>query len=578
MEHTKESDLSVLGRLAAERGDHALAADIGEAEKAAEAGQFTLALLGQFKRGKSTLLNALLGRTVSPVDVAPLTSTIIVIQEGAPERCEIQFQDGHREAVAFDELPRYVTEEGNPGNRLGVQAAFVYLQHPLLSLGVRLVDTPGVGSVFSLNTDVTQSFLPRIDVALAVLGGEPPITGDELELVKAAAPRAGRMIFVMNKADLLDSETRQKAEAFARKVLEEALGEDPGRFLFLSARRAARGEDDAGFGELRQMLEDLAREAGEQLAALSASASKDYFAGRLLHAIALERRGLLTPIEQMDAQIQRFQRAVQDVEDLALAAQARASQANGPDPREAEWERDEFARAQSLSAMKAIEQALKEAKSRGERRRLVQPLAERLVRGSVAAWLAKASEETRGLLKDRTDRITAETRRLAERVEQAAAECFNVPLAAYGIRCPKPDFERIIFDFVRPTSALDPQDWLYPALETLLPRPLATALAMRRARHLVRDWLRYNLHAIEARRVDVLDGATRLLQQDMMKALHHLESMILETIKAGVAKRDEGERAVAARLAELDRQQSIAEGVLEAGALSAQAGSGAGPS
>lgn len=560
-----EGQLGVLAQIAAERGDRSLEADIAEARKAAEAGQFTLALLGQFKRGKSTLLNALMGRTVSPVDVAPLTSTIIVIQEGAPERCEIQFLDGHREAIGFEEMPRYVTEEGNPANRLNVQAAFVYLRHPLLSLGVRLVDTPGVGSVFSLNTDVTQSFLPRIDVALTVLGGEPPITGDELELVKAAAPRAGRMIYVMNKADLLDSETRRKAEAFARKVLGEALGEDPGQFLFLSARRAARGERDEGFEALRRLLENLAREAGDQLAALSESASKSYFAGRLLHAIALERQGLLTPIEEMDERIQRFQRAVQDVEDLALAAQARAGQANGPDPREAEWERDEFARAQSASALKRIEQALEEAKGRGERRRLVQPLAERLVKESVAAWLAKVSEETRSLLKDRTDRISAETRRLAERVEQAAAECFNVPLATYGIKCPKPDFDRIIFDFVRPTSALDPQDWLYPALETLLPRPLATALAMRRARHLVRDWLRFNLHAIEARRVDVLDGATRLLQQDMMMALHHLESMILETINAGVAKRDQGERAVAARLAELDRQRELAESVMGAG-------------
>ncbi|MGC8722821.1 MAG: dynamin family protein [Acidobacteriota bacterium] len=551
-----QKGLKDLERVARERGELALAADIAEAGKAAEAGQFTLALLGQFKRGKSTLLNALLGRPVSPVDVAPLTSTIIVIQQGSDERCEIQFQEGRREAVAFEEIATYVTEEGNPGNRLGVQAAFVHMDHPLLSLGVRLVDTPGVGSVFGLNTDVTQGFLPRIDVALVVLGGEPPITGDELDLVKAAAPRAGRLIFVMNKADLLEGETRIKAEAFARKVIGEALGRDPGPFLFLSARRAQRGEDDEGFRELRRTLEELAREAGGQLAALSESASREYFAGRLRHGMALERQALLTPIEEMGARIERFKRAVEDVEDLALAAQSRLARAEGVDPREAELERTEFARTQLAVALKTLDQTLRETRGRGARRRLIQPLSERLVREAIAAWLQRATDETLRLVKNRTERIAAETHRLAERVEQAATECFDVPLTPYTIRAPKTDFDRILFEFVKPTLALDPQDWLFPLLETVLPSNLANALARHRAASLMADWLRANLYAIEERRVEELDGAMRLLQQDMMQALHHLEEAILATIEAGVRQREQGEQAVAERLEALSRQEA----------------------
>ncbi len=552
----KSNALNDLERIARERGEPALAADIAEAGKAAEAGQFTLALLGQFKRGKSTLLNALLGRPVSPVDVAPLTSTIIVVQQGCDERCEIQFQEGRREAVAFEEIATYVTEEGNPGNRLGVQAAFVHLDHPLLSLGVRLVDTPGVGSVFGLNTDVTQGFLPRIDVALVVLGGEPPITGDELELVKAAAPRAGKLIFVMNKADLLEGETRRKAEAFARKVIGEALARDPGPCLFLSARRAVRGEEDGGFRELRRTLEELAREAGGQLAALAESASKEYFAGRLRHAMALERQALLTPIEEIGSRIERFKRAVEDVEDLALAAQSRLARVEGVDPREAEVERAEFARIQLAAALKRVDQALRETRSRWARRRLIQPLAERLVREAVAAWLQRATDEALGLVKERTERIATETRRLAERVERAAADCFDVPLAAYTIRPPKTDFDRILFEFVKPTLALDPQDWLFPLLETVLPSNLANALARRRAASLMADWLRANLYAIEERRVEELDGAMRLLQQDMMQALHHLEEAILATIESGVRQREQGEQAVAGRLEALSRQEA----------------------
>jgi len=555
------STLADLEKIARERGEAALAVDIAEAKRAAEAGQFTLALLGQFKRGKSTLLNALLGRTVSPVDVAPLTSTIIVIQDGAPEHCEIQFQDGRREAVAFNRIATFVTEEGNPGNLLGVQAAFIYLEHPLLTLGVRLVDTPGVGSVFSLNTDVTQNFLPRIDVALLVLGGDPPITGEELDLVRAAAPRVGKLIFVMNKADLLDDETKTKAEAFSRKVLSEVLGQDPGPFLCVSARRAILGERDSGLSALKRALEEMVTEAGPQLAALAKSASSQYFADRLLQAIALERRALLTPIEDMESRIQRFKRAVQDVEDLALAVQARLAHSGGLDPQEAEFQREEFLREEEREGVRSLSGALREARSRGEARRLVQPMAESLARKSMGSWLEQVSEELNRVVGDRASRIAEETGRLAERVEQAASDCFDVPLTPYEIRRPKPDLDRIPFEFVRPTLALDPQDWLFPVLETLLPAAMSRALALRRARSLLKVWLRTNLYAIEARRVDVLDGSVRVLQQDMMDALHHLEKSILVTLETGIQQKSLGEQAVAARLSALDRQQEAVEAV-----------------
>lgn len=556
------STLAGLERIARERGETALAVDIAEANRAAEAGQFTLALLGQFKRGKSTLLNALLGRTVSPVDVAPLTSTIIVIQDGAPERCEIQFQDGRREAVGFNRIATFVTEEGNPGNLMGVQAGFVYLEHPLLTLGVRLVDTPGVGSVFSLNTDVTQSFLPRIDVALLVLGGDPPITGEELDLVRAAAPRVGKLLFVMNKADLLDDETKTKAEAFSRKVLSEALGVDPGPFLCVSSRRAILGERDSGLSDLKRALEDMVTEAGPQLAALAESASSRYFADRLLQVIELERRALLTPLEEMEGRIHRFKTAVQDVKDLALAVQARLAHSGGLDPREAELRREEFLKEEEREGVRSLYGALTGARSRGEVRRLVQPMAESLARQSINLWLEQVSEELNRVVGERTSRIAEETGRLAERVEQAAADCFDVPLTPYEIRRPRPDLERIPFEFVRPTLALDPQDWLFPVLEIFLPNAVSRALALRRARSLLKVWLRTNLYAIEARRVDVLDRAIRMLQQDMMEALHHLEKSILVTLETGIQQKSLGDQAVAARLGALERQEVAVESAL----------------
>ena len=554
--------LEKLASLARDRGDSGLASEIAEAAAIAEAKQFTLAALGQFKRGKSTLLNALIGRPLLPMDVAPLTSIITVLAHGVPERSEVLFQDGRRREIQASEAQAFVTEEGNPGNALNVQAALFHIDAPLLAGGMRLVDTPGVGSVFGLNSAVTKGFLPRIDVALIVLGGDPPITGDELELVRAAAPRAGKLLFVMNKADLLDGETRAKAEAFSRKVISEALGKDPGPFLCVSARRALHGEHDPGIIELKEALGILVTEAGPQLAALAEESSIRYFADRLLQAIALEQRALLTPLEEMEGRIQRFKRAVQDVEDLALAVQGRLARSSGPDPEEHRARSEEFVLREHKEGERSILDALMKAKSRAEARRLVQPMAEDFARRSLGTWLQEVSEEAGRQLNERASRMADETRRLAVRVEQAASECFNVPLARYEIRCPEPDFERIPYEFVRPTLALDPQDWLYPLLESILPGVMARGLALRRARSLLQDWLRTNLHAIEARRVDVLDGSVRALQQDMMEALHHLEKSILVTLETGIQQKSLGERAVAARLSVLERQEEAVGSVL----------------
>ena len=69
-----------------------------------------------------------------------------------------------------------MTEARNPGNRLGVELARVELEHDLLRAGLELVDTPGIGSIHSHNTEVARGFLPRVDAALCVLDAGQPLS------------------------------------------------------------------------------------------------------------------------------------------------------------------------------------------------------------------------------------------------------------------------------------------------------------------------------------------------------------------------------------------------------------------
>jgi hypothetical protein len=123
--------------------------------------------LVEFRRGKSTLINALLGRELLPTGVMRLTSVITAIGASGRDRPVVDYSNGREHEYTVDELPEHVTEAGNPDNRLGVELARLELDHELLRAGIELVGTPGIGSVHSRNTQVTRAFLPRVDAALA---------------------------------------------------------------------------------------------------------------------------------------------------------------------------------------------------------------------------------------------------------------------------------------------------------------------------------------------------------------------------------------------------------------------------
>jgi hypothetical protein len=121
--------------------------------------RFQLAVLGQFKRGKSMLLNALLGADVLPTGVIPVTAIPTFLQFAPAWRLRVTFSGDLIEETDVDgplalreRLTEIVTEAANPHNRLGVSRVDVFLPSALLGRGVVLIDTPGVDSTLRHNT------------------------------------------------------------------------------------------------------------------------------------------------------------------------------------------------------------------------------------------------------------------------------------------------------------------------------------------------------------------------------------------------------------------------------------------
>ncbi len=203
---------------------------------------------GEAKRGKSTLVNALLGRAVLPTGVTPLTALATTLRYGRDERVTATIPSGQIEVFPLTALDYLVTEHGNPGNVRNLSAVTVAVDVPLLARGIELVDTPGTGSVYEHNTDEAEAALETMDAAVVVLTADPPVSAAERQLISRVAKLSVSMFVVLNKADHLAGDELPEVLAFTTQVVGGAAGR-PARIYPVSARAALTAAGDAGFAE-----------------------------------------------------------------------------------------------------------------------------------------------------------------------------------------------------------------------------------------------------------------------------------------------------------------------------------------
>ena len=201
---------------------------------------------GEAKRGKSTLVNALLGREILPAGVTPLTALATTVRYGTAERVTAAFPDGRVDEFPLSALGDLVTERGNPGNTRNLSSVTVSVSAPLLAGGVELVDTPGTGSVFGHNTAEAEAALRAMDVAVFVLSADPPVSASERELMSQVARLSVTMFVVLNKAEHLSANELTEVAEFTAEVAAQAVGRAVPVYP-VSARNALTAPGDAGF-------------------------------------------------------------------------------------------------------------------------------------------------------------------------------------------------------------------------------------------------------------------------------------------------------------------------------------------
>ncbi len=293
-------------RIVREAGD--LAARVSE-------GRFYVACIGQSKRGKSTLINALIGEAALPAGIVPVTAVPTVVRLGDQRRARIQGSDGSWREIAVSDLNQYVSEERNPENAKRVSGVEVFVSSPLLATGMCLVDTPGLGSVFTGNTAATQAFVPHIDAALVVVGADPPLAGEELTLVESIGRQVPNLILVLNKADRTTEPEKTAAREFTRQVLEKRLQRSVGQILEVSAvERLENRGPTRDWEKLIGALERLGENSGRQLVLAACERGLGRIGEQLLVIISEERQALQRPIEESERRIAAMKETIAQAE------------------------------------------------------------------------------------------------------------------------------------------------------------------------------------------------------------------------------------------------------------------------
>lgn len=179
---------------------------------------FNIFVIGEFKQGKSSLVNALLNAPVCPVDDDIATSAPTAVRYGEEPAASVllrppEADDGSeqrdvepiREKIPIEQVAQYVTEASNPANERRVQAVEISIPRKMLADGITLVDTPGVGGLGSAHSAATIGALPMADAVVFVSDASQEFTAPEIEFLQTARRMCPNVVVVLTKVDFYPS-------------------------------------------------------------------------------------------------------------------------------------------------------------------------------------------------------------------------------------------------------------------------------------------------------------------------------------------------------------------------------------
>ena len=170
---------------------------------------------GEFKRGKSSLINAIIGDEICPTDIGIATAVVTRIMYGQTKKVVRYYGnllEGEnalkKEEIAWDDIQKYtVGDVIEIGSTVQMD---LYYPSEFLKEGLVVIDTPGIGGLDPRHANLTAMALPYADIAVFITDASEPVTESELKFYeKKVASRVKSTIVLINKSDILSQDVLQ---------------------------------------------------------------------------------------------------------------------------------------------------------------------------------------------------------------------------------------------------------------------------------------------------------------------------------------------------------------------------------
>lgn len=235
---------------------------------------FRLAVIGEFNSGKSTLINALLGRSVLSTSFKPKTAAKTILRYGHEDAYRVTYNQKYAQrntgVVNTSNLAQDIEQvtSDDADNLLKGKSESVATQIKEVEIWCKsdflrrdeteIVDTPGLGSVFEEHKTVTYSLIPEMDATLVLFPSDPGIGSAEVDLLAFIRQYVDQLLFVMTKTDRLSSEEQEEMLSFSKETIENIVKIPVERVYGVSARCQMDGQTNvSGFDIFLERLESF---------------------------------------------------------------------------------------------------------------------------------------------------------------------------------------------------------------------------------------------------------------------------------------------------------------------------------
>jgi ribosome biogenesis GTPase A len=532
----EESLRALLGIAEASRGNNKDLRDklVLLGEKLAT-GQLHLAVMGQMKRGKSSLINALLGADVLPTGVLPATAIITEIRYGSsPAATVVYTTGGMRQGAALSSLADYITEAGNPGNKKEVASVEISYPSSFLKGGIVLIDTPGIGSTHAHNSETTESYLEHVDAGIVVLSMDPPITEVEARFLRRVKNDIPKLFFILNKTDIASPDELSKMTEFLENELSRLHMTSPEIFP-LSARQALQdkrasienGATSSGMDVFERRLRTFLIKEKRQVLVRSVALDALQIARTLRFAASIGMRAEeLNPVELESKRItldQLLEQTQIDVRELQLLLRQRAA--------DILVRVEEDLKTQVETHVPKVQQDLKlfQMQYRRETGHKFGTLLEGLLMQEVESvfrkWRAQEDDKIQAQLTELSSRFLTEASGILERLEESAGALFEIPIEHLSISCSLRVESHLLYRVERVFYSLD-------SLLLLLPGFLLRPVVLRRMHNNVPLLLDMNSGRIRYDYVERLQASMSQFEKNLCAGI----TMVAEALASALHK------------------------------------------